>query len=141
METVNDIIVDMRQRASVACAQAADAMVHHNSIGDMLVDIANRIEVAWKREKEAVELDALEAGVFVAEARARRSRRNCDRFATGEAEKAKAKFFSFCGDKHGCDVCPIGEVVKSGRLFGACIVAWLLAPCDDDAKCPEKDKQ
>ena len=52
METVNDIIVDMRQRASVACGQDDAAMVHHNAIGDMLVDIAGRIEAAWKRERE-----------------------------------------------------------------------------------------
>lgn len=49
-ETVEDIVRDMRERASVALRQDEDAMVHHSAIGNMINDFADRIYAANKRE-------------------------------------------------------------------------------------------
>ena len=49
METVNDILRDIRARAEVACRQDEDATIHHSAVAAMLHDLADRIEAAFNR--------------------------------------------------------------------------------------------
>ena len=49
-KTHADVIADMRQRAAVALRQDADAVVHHNAVGEMLSALADEAEAAHKRE-------------------------------------------------------------------------------------------
>lgn len=54
METVNDIIRDVIERAEIALRQDGDATVHHSAIGHMLRGFAVRLDAAYKRDLQAM---------------------------------------------------------------------------------------
>lgn len=107
-ETVEEIVREMLAKTYTNELHTTDATRFY------LRDVCGRIESAWRREKAELErkaADALTTGAFVAEASARKPRRNCDRFANwSEATNA------------------FWEETKYRTIQSFAFIKWLFAP-------------
>lgn len=109
METVDDILRDIRSRAEVACRQDEDAAVHHSAVDAMLRDIADHIEAAHKRDIEAV-VDQNEISMKTAIGEVTRLRAENERLKSAIV-RVRCCLDSTCGEMGVCRTCELMRLV------------------------------
>ena len=132
-ETVADIIAEMRTEAKSLGARSS-LMFRDSSLALFVYPFANRIETAWRREREALSAKAAEkenscsandTGVN----KEKKPLRNCD---IGTAEEQYKMWRTFCNKyDNDCTGCPFDGNTCNHDY---CFAKWLQMPYDPEAE-------